>query len=107
MTNKLKERLFNLAVTVVTSFGAVFLSFALFSGEASNLKLDNEIKQKADIEYVNSQDEKILEYTDKRDSEIMDAHNKYEATHQIQHNAEYQALDKKMDLMVKWIESQK
>ena len=89
MTSKIKERLINLTITVVTSFGAVFLSFSLFAGDASSVRLDKEIKEKADIEYV-----------DKQDESIRDELHIYEDQHQIQHSAEYNALDDKLDLVI-------
>ena len=88
MTTKLRERLVNLGITVLTSFGAVFLSFALFSGESSSLRIDSEIKKKADIDYVDS-----------RDREIKEDLSTYKVEHQIQHSGEYNSLDKKMDVM--------
>lgn len=56
MTPKIKERLLNLGVSALTAFTAVFLSFALFSNNDKNVRIDDRLEDKASYDYVDQQD---------------------------------------------------
>jgi hypothetical protein len=94
MTPKVKERLLNAGIAVLS--GAVVASFAFFmnSSEARSLRLNKELKNKADAEWVKEQDAVIQKNLDN-----------YVEMHTIQHSAEYKAIQGQLDILVTWVES--
>ncbi len=80
MTIKVKERLINIGISFVTAFGAVFLSFALFTGDAKTVKLNNELENKAPYEYVNNRDAALQKNIDDNKADNQADHVRIEGT---------------------------
>lgn len=102
MTGKIRERLLNALISIVTSAGAVVLSFALFASNAKSIGINKELDEKAPYDYVNMQDAELEKDLDD-----------YRTEHQKQHTAQYndltgkiKSVDGKVQFIYDWVLSQ-
>jgi len=59
MTQRIKDRLLNAAISFITATTAVVLGFSLSSSEAKSLRINQELDDRPKFEYVDSQDEAL------------------------------------------------
>ena len=59
MTSKIRERLLNGTISFLTAGGAVVLAFALSTGEGNEIRVNQELRDKADLIYVIQHDEAL------------------------------------------------
>lgn len=67
MTPRIKERWINAGISFVTVIGGVVLAFTLTSGENRALRINNNLGKKADLEYVDKQDDALEKKIDKNE----------------------------------------
>ena len=95
MTPRVKERFLNALISALTAGGAVVLAFTLSSGEAKDNNIQEELKEKAPYEYVDSQDDAIREsISDDKEQ------------HDTRHTTEYNATQDQLELIIELIRSQ-
>ena len=95
MTQRIRDRLLNALVSALTAGGAVVLAFTLSSGETKDSNIQEELKEKAPYEYVDSQDNAIRESISDDKQE-----------HDVLHTTEYNATQDQLELIIELIRSQ-
>ena len=106
MTTKIKERLLNVGLAILSGGIISFLGFTFASGEGKTIRVNQELKEKANIEYV-----------DRQDAALEQDLNNYKADHVVTHtlsteallrqmDTHHEATDDKLDLIVKLIEAE-
>ena len=74
MTSKIRERLLNGFISVITVLVGVSVAFALSSGEGKSIRVERELKEKADLKYVDKQDAVIQNNLDTYKADHKDVH---------------------------------
>jgi hypothetical protein len=78
MTPKIKDRWINGFVAAITGGLVAFFTWGLSSSEGRTIRINNKLNDKADVTYVDKQDDAVKKI-------IYD----YKTDHQIQHTNEY------------------
>ena len=106
MTTKIKERLLNVGLAILSGGIISFLGFTFASGEGKSIRVNQELKEKADIEYVDKQDEALEKDLDTYKAEHVTTHTlDNEAVLRLM-DTHHEAQDEKLDLIVKLIEAE-
>ena len=95
MTPKIKERWVNTGLAVLSGAVVAFLAFFLSSSEGRTLRINEKLEQRPKFEYV-----------DKQDAAMKYDFITYKEEHVVTHSVEMQSVQRQLDILVKWVESE-
>ena len=69
MTPKIRERILNIGLAIISGASVAYLTFALNTSEGKSVRIQKELQEKAPYEYVNRQDDQLQKNFDDYKSE--------------------------------------
>jgi hypothetical protein len=106
MVPRIKERWLNLTGAILAGAVVAFLSQALSTSEGKTLRVNQELKEKADIEYVDQQDAALEKDLDDFKDDHVVTHTQYNEAILRQMDTNKESTDKKLDLILLIIEAE-